>query len=142
DEIDLYIEGDRATADGPQLVALAPAEIGGSQFAHWTGTPPQGTAIDVRLAPPGGQSNLTVIVLVGLMSLILVVVSVWLVRRPREARPSTGANQLIESLAQLDARYHGRQSEIAADEWERYQRDRAELKRRVVRALAQGGRPR
>ena len=142
DEVDLYIEGDGATADGPQLAAVAPEEIAGSRFARWTGTSPPGTSIDVRLAPPRRQSNLLIIVLVGMMSLILAVVSVWLIRRPVQARAGVGADQLIESLAQLDARYHGRQGEVAADEWERYQRERAELKRRVVRALAQEGRHR
>jgi hypothetical protein len=142
DEVDLYIEGDGATADGPQLVAVAPEEIGGSQFARWSGTPPQGTSIDVRLSPPGRKTILPIIVLVGMMSLTLAVASVWLIRRPREARASADADQFIESLAQLDARYHGRQGEVAADEWKRYQRERAELKRLVVRALAQEGRPR
>ena len=142
DEVDLYIEGDGATAGGPQLVAVAPEEIGGSQFAHWTGTPPPGTSIDIRLAPPRRNSSLPIIVLVGMMSLALVVASVWLIRRPREVPASSGAEQLVESLAQLDARYHGRQGEVAADEWKRYQRERGELKRRVVRALAQEGRPR
>jgi hypothetical protein len=142
DGVDLYIEGEGATADGPQLVAVAPAEIGGSQFAHWTGTPPPGASIDVRLSPPGRNTNLPIIALVGMMSLTLAVASVWLIRRPREPRASAGADQLIESLAQLDASYHGRQGEVAAEEWERYQRERADLKRRVVRALAQEGRPR
>ena len=142
DEVDLYIEGDGATADGPQLAAVAPEDIAGSRFAHWTGTSPPGTSIDVQLASPRRQSNLLVIVLVGLMSLTLAVVSGWLIRRPVEARASVGGDQLIESLAQLDARYHGRQGEVAADEWERYQHERVELKRRVVRALAQEGRHR
>jgi hypothetical protein len=142
DEVNLYVEGDGATAEGPQLVAAAPAEVGESLYAHWTGTPPPGTSIDVRLPAPGRKTTLPIIVLVGMMSLTLVVASVWLIRRPREARASAGTDQLIESLAQLDARYHGRQGEVAVDEWERYQRERAELKHRVVRALAQEGRPR
>jgi hypothetical protein len=65
-----------------------------------------------------------------------------LLRRPREARrtlsPDVSPDALLEAIAALDARYQGREAHTPADEWSRYETERAELKARLERALASG----
>ncbi len=61
----------------------------------------------------------------------------WRVAARRVARPQPAApDQLIETLAELDARYAGRESEVPADEWSRYREERARLKAALETALA------
>jgi hypothetical protein len=43
---------------------------------------------------------------------------------------------LLEALAELDARYAGREAEIPAEEWSGYQDRRARLKTELAAALA------
>ena len=56
-------------------------------------------------------------------------------RRAMPASPVT-ADGLIEALARLDARYQGRQPEVSAEEWSRYQETREKLKADLAARLA------
>jgi hypothetical protein len=47
---------------------------------------------------------------------------------------------LVDSLARLDARYAGRESDVPAEEWATYVAERARLKRELEAHLAGGGR--
>jgi hypothetical protein len=44
----------------------------------------------------------------------------------------------LDAVAALDATYAGRQSEVGAEEWTRYQEERARLKAVLEEALARG----
>jgi hypothetical protein len=48
----------------------------------------------------------------------------------------TPADDLVGAIAALDARYLGREGEVPAEEWQRYQSERARLKQRAE--LARG----
>jgi hypothetical protein len=50
--------------------------------------------------------------------------------------PAATADGLLTRVATLDAHYGGRESVIPADEWRRYQEERARLKAELSAALA------
>jgi len=142
DEMDLFIEGSGATATGPGLSAVAPETIAGSQFSHWTGAVPPGSAIQVRLAPEGRESSALIVALVSVMVLILTAAGFRLLRRPALApQPETSA-ELVDRLARMDAAHDSRREDVDRDVLERYQRQREQLKREITAALARERRPR
>ena len=55
---------------------------------------------------------------------------------PRVTTPAPGT--LLDALAELDAQYAGRESEVAPEEWQQYQEERARLKASLEAALAAG----
>jgi hypothetical protein len=61
-------------------------------------------------------------------------------RRPAPALlPADRVSRLVEEIASLDATYAGRQGEVTADEWARYQADRTRLRHELDAALAARG---
>ena len=52
--------------------------------------------------------------------------------------PRRRATRLLDAIAALDARYAGRESETASEEWAAYETERAALKARLEHALASG----
>lgn len=142
DVTDLYIEGSGATATGPGLSAVAPEEMGGSQFSHWTGTMPEGSAVEVRLARQGQESYALIVALVSVMVLILAAAAYRLLRRPAPAPRAATSAELIDRLARLDAAKDARRGDADRDALKRYQREREQLKQEIAAALARERRPR
>jgi hypothetical protein len=142
DETDLYIEGSGATATGPGLSAVAPEAIGGSQFSHWTGAMPEGSAVQVRLAPQGQDSRALIVALVSGMILILAAAAFRLMRRPAALPDASTSAELIDRLARMDTAHGSRTAAPDRDVVERYQREREQLKREIAAALARERRPR
>jgi 5-enolpyruvylshikimate-3-phosphate synthase len=60
--------------------------------------------------------------------------------RGRPSAPVRPAEPLLDQLARLDAQYRGREGELPADEWSRYQAERQRLKEELSGQLA-GKRP-
>jgi putative hemolysin len=80
-------------------------------------------------------------VLIGGLAAGLALVAVRALRRPavsagRVAPAGPDADLLLERIAQLDARYAGREAATDPAEWNRYRAERAELKARLEAVLA------
>jgi hypothetical protein len=129
--------GTRVT--GP--VAMADSQqIQGRSFRRWSGEPAAAGIITITLPEAPGAGQRWLAPLVGLLALALGAASWWGLRRraPVPASPgaSLDASSLLETLAELDARYAGREAETPAEEWSAYQERRARLKAELAIALA------
>ncbi|MBA3258785.1 MAG: carboxypeptidase regulatory-like domain-containing protein [Gemmatimonadales bacterium] len=141
--VNVLLEEPGATARADGLTLADTQVIGGRNFRRWTGQLAAGTVIDVRLPSTAG----TPLDLLGALVAAVVVglaVATWqiLARRPIPAAASPDSafpGPLLDRIAALDARYLGRETEVEATEWSRYQADRARLKAELEAMLAARG---
>jgi hypothetical protein len=136
--VNVLVEETGTTVSGPLAVADS-QEIQGRSFRRWSGVPAGRGIVSITLpgAPGAGQGWLAP--LVGLLALGLGGAAWWALRRPSERAPRSTVldpSALLEALAELDARYAGREAEIPAEEWSGYQDRRARLKTELAAALA------
>ncbi|MBK7348860.1 MAG: hypothetical protein IPI92_03230 [Gemmatimonadetes bacterium] len=129
----LLLEERGRTVTGGGLAAVDSQAIEGRTFQRWTGEPGPDSRIVIDF--PGGGTRWLLPLLVGSVALALLAVLTRVLRRP-VAPASSGPSPLLDQLARLDARYAGRQAEVPAAEWERYQSDRAALKAALESELA------
>jgi hypothetical protein len=100
---------------------------------------------------PGGArrtARLLLAALVTLSAAALVALGWALLRRRTPAPPvatddeapavGSPAAAALDAVAELDAKYAGRESEVPAEEWARYRMERARLKAALEDALARG----
>jgi hypothetical protein len=135
--VNLLVEDAGATVRGPVAVADS-QEIQGRSFRRWSGVPAARGAVTITLPGPPGAGQGWLAPLVGLLALGLGLAAWWALRRPAKAAgeaPPPDPSILVETLAQLDARYAGREGEVPAAEWATYQDRRARLKRELAAAL-------
>jgi len=80
------------------------------------------------------------LLMVAILALGLGTAAWWALRRRSSApAPAPGPidpSQLLDALAELDARYAGREADTPPDEWSAYQERRASLKAQLASALA------
>jgi hypothetical protein len=136
--INLLVEEPGATVRGPLAVADS-QQIQGRSFRRWSGVPAARGSITVRLPGPPGGSQRWLAPLVGAVALGLAAATWWALRRPARATvrpPALDPSGLLEALAELDARYAGREAEVPPTEWSAYQDRRARLKTELAAALA------
>ena len=141
DFVNVLVADPRARVTGG---ALAPADtevIQGRTYRRWMGAVPAGATVRITLGRPFGTPGWLLALLVGGLGVGLVLAALHFLRRRPKAAGSPPAraldpDTLIERLAQLDARYAGREGDTAPAEWARYQTERAELKSRLSAALA------
>ena len=137
--VNVLVEETGATVRGPLAVADS-QEIQGRSFRRWSGVPAGPGTVSITLPGTPGAGQGWLAPLVGLLALGLGATTWWALRRPRErtASPSMveDPSVLLEALAELDARYAGREGETSAEEWSAYQDRRARLKSELARALA------
>ena len=143
--LNVLVEENGARVSGGTLALADSQVIEGRAFHRWTG--------DV---PPGGSVHLTlpalprtpVAVLAGLVAAVglALALAAWRILRRGPARPVPAPppdpDPVLEAIAALDARYAGKESETPAEEWQRYQAERARLKAELAASLAMrsGGR--
>jgi hypothetical protein len=135
-QVNLLIEGPVGGVSGAPLALADSQLIERRVFQRWTGTVPAGAVIRVALV---GSRKTPVAVLGGLvagLALALLLAGWRLVARSRPRPESPLPDGLLASIASLDVRYLGRESEIPADEWESYQAERARLKAQLEASLA------
>ena len=129
--------GTRVT--GPVAIADS-QEIQGRSFRRWSGEPAAAGTITITLPQPPGAGQRWLAPLVGLLALGLGAATWWALRRrapaPVPAGGSPDASSLLDTLAELDARYAGREADTAPDEWSAYQERRARLKAELAAVLA------
>lgn len=126
-------EFDRRVA-GSGITKADSQRIEGRVFQQWTGPAAPGSVITIDF--PGGSSRWLLPLLVGAVGVALLVTAILAVRRRPATGGGTGAPDLIEQIARLDARYQGREPEMPAAEWAAYQGERARLKQALATELA------
>jgi hypothetical protein len=122
------------------FTAVDSQQVEGRMYRRWTGSFAGPGTVEVRFANPAGSNAL--VPLVALLAMTLGVLAAFVLRRRRPApalSPADRVSRLVEQIASLDATYTGRQSAVAADEWDRYQADRARLRHELDAALAARG---
>lgn len=134
--MNVLVEESAAKVSGGTLTLADSQLIEGRWFHRWSGRGARESSVHLTLPRIGRAPRLLLAGLVAfvVLSLGLAAWQVAAARTPR-GRPAS-PDQLIETLAELDARYAGRESDVSVDEWSRYQEERATLKVALEAALA------
>ncbi|HEU4698008.1 MAG TPA: carboxypeptidase-like regulatory domain-containing protein [Gemmatimonadales bacterium] len=155
DMLNLLLEEPAATAEAPGLARADTAVIEGRTFRRWTGKLAAGATLRLTLPSARRAPAWTLAALVTGFATLLAFGAWFLARRRREGEGAPAgvapapalvppaeadAGSLLDALAALDARYRGQEGEVAAEEWARYETERARLKARLQAALAGGSR--
>ena len=134
--LNLLIEGPVLQVSGAALALADSQLIEGRRFQRWTGTVSPGAVIHVVFA---GSRRPPVAVLAGLvggLAFALALAGWRLVARSRSRPEPPQPDGLLASIASLDLRYLGRESEVPLEEWESYRAERARLKAELKASLA------
>lgn len=146
--LEVLLEEPRAEVEGARLAEVAPATIDGRTFRRFLAQDVPASEI-VRFAapPPVAQNQAAMRVLAVVVALAMVgALAAWFVRgrtlasTPHPAPAPSTQEHLIAELAALDARFE-REKPTSPDARAAYERDRAQLKDRVARALAEEKKP-
>jgi hypothetical protein len=135
-QVNLLIEGPVGGVSGAPLALADSQLIEGRMFQRWSGTVSPGAVIRVALT---GSRRTPVALLAGLvagLALALLLAGWRLVARSRARPESPLPEGLLASIASLDVRYLGRESEVPVNEWETYRAERARLKAELDASLA------
>lgn len=137
---------------GLQLVAALPAAgdqvIDTRTYQRWMGAWPADSTLVIAATGVTFSQRTALGALVGAL-VVALGGGLWWIRRRRSgavaaagtsAVPARSSDTLLEALARLDARYDQGQGKVSAQEWKRYEGERARLKAELERALASGGR--
>lgn len=141
--VNLLVEERDGRVSGGTLALADSQVIEGRSFRRYAGDVPAGGRVVLAVGAAGAAAvtRLALPVLVGAVAVMLAAAAWRLIRRPSRQVPAPLPERLLDAIATLDARYGGRESETADDEWGRYAAERARLKAELERALAAGGRP-
>jgi hypothetical protein len=129
----LLEEFDR-TVKGGGIIRADSQVIEGRHFLQWAG-PVAGASVVTIDFPGAGLRGWLLPILVGAVALVLGLVALKTLGR-RPATAGAGFGSPLDQLARLDARYAGREGQVPAEEWTRYQAERARLKAEVSSQLA------
>jgi hypothetical protein len=135
--LNLLLEEFDARVAAPGLTRADSQTIEGRRFLRWSGAGIVGSAVTVRFTP--GFGALVLPILVGAIGLALVVGVWWWSRRAPSHAAAPAPEALLDAIARLDAKYLGRQQDVSAAEWQKYEADRARLKAEAGRRLAGSG---
>ena len=120
-------------------LALADSQvIEGRSFQRWTGVVPASGDIRLVLPGTGAAPPWLLASLVAGLGVALAVSGWYLVARSVGSRTQMRPDDLLDTIAALDAKYLGRESETPAQEWSSYQHARARLKAQLESSLAAG----
>jgi hypothetical protein len=111
----------------------------GRSFRRWTGLVPTGGSLRVALPGRERAPKWVLAALVAAVGLVLAAAAWYFLAGQRNPRVAS-SSELLDAVAALDARYLGRESETSAEEWQRYQTERARLKAQFETSLAAEGR--
>jgi len=130
----LLEEFDRKVTGGG-IIQADSQRIEGHSFRQWAGPVAAGGAIEIDFPGPGLSAWLLP-GLVGAVALVLAIVALKALGRGPAGSTAGATGTPLDRLARLDARYAGREGTVPAEEWERYQSERARLKEEVSARLA------
>ena len=148
--LEVLLAEPHANVEGARLREVPPAQIEGRMFRRFLAQSAAANAV-VRIdAPsPTGQNRWPMRVLAIVVALALLGGLVaWFAKRRTVSRRSvpeaiaapSSVDDLIRELATLDSRFE-RETDASVDRRDAYQRERAELKERIARALAASKEP-
>jgi hypothetical protein len=122
-----------AAVDGGDMMAVDSQIIEGESFHRWVGAPHAGD--EIRVSFGGVSGKVPGWVLPGLVGLAGAGLLLAVFRfRPRKAAASL--ESLTDQIAELEARYAGRESEVSPEEWARYRSELDQLRARLTSHLA------
>jgi hypothetical protein len=117
-------------------LALADSQIiQGRAFRRWTGKVPAGGTLRVALPGVRRTPQLVVALLVSVVVAVLGAAG-WYHLRRRAPTARVSPEELVDTIATLDARYLDREGEVPSAEWSFYQAERARLKGLLEASLA------
>jgi hypothetical protein len=123
----------QARIDGGDMAAVDSQLIEGESFHRWVGAPHAGDEIRVNFGGTGGK--VPGWLLPGMVGLAGAGLLLALFRvRPRKATASL--ETLTDRIAELEARYGGREGEVSPEEWTRYQGELTQLRAELSAHLA------
>ncbi|HEV7365744.1 MAG TPA: hypothetical protein VGN76_07850 [Gemmatimonadales bacterium] len=134
-KINVLVEETGAGVSGAGMAFADSQVIQGRSFRRWTGVTPAPGVIRISLPGTPRTARWLLVALVSALGATLLVAGWCLVARaggPANVLPS----RLLDAIAALDARYLGRQEEIASSEWDLYLGERARLKAELEASLA------
>jgi predicted DCC family thiol-disulfide oxidoreductase YuxK len=135
--LNVLTEETEAVVRGGTLVFADSQILQGRSFRRWTGTGPAGSLVRVVLPGRPRAPDWILAALVAAVAVALAAAGWRLATRRVTPRGST--DELLERVADLDARYQGREAEVSAEEWRQYQSERARLKGLLESSLAVRG---
>jgi hypothetical protein len=138
DSVQLFLEETSARVRAAALTAGPTQTLEQRAFRTWSGRGAADSDVEVAFSNPVLTPGQAMAGLVAVATLAFAVLAVLLVRRGRAA-PSVAPPSLADAIARLDLQYAGREGDVPAEEWRRYQENRARLRAELARALA--GRP-
>jgi hypothetical protein len=142
DLVNVLVADRGARVSGGGLVAADTELIQGRTYRRWMGPVPAGATVRIRLGGAGPAPRWVLPVLVTALAAGLLIAGLRVLqprRRPAVAPvsgPADDADTLLEGLAQLDARYAGREADTESAEWQWYQAQREKLKAELEAILA------
>lgn len=142
DSLDVLLEEvSGATVSGAGLVPVPPATLLGMELRRWQAVPPTGPWAEARFDTTRTSQRTALVALVVVLVAATVAGAVVAFRRRVRAamRATAPAQDPIDAIARLDARYAGRRTEVGEEAWAEYQRERARLKAAAEAALAARG---
>ncbi|MGH7499535.1 MAG: hypothetical protein ACREL3_11875 [Gemmatimonadales bacterium] len=134
--LNVLVEEGSARVTGGTMALADSQLIEGRWFHRWSGRVDSGRTVRLTLPRPGRTSRYLLAGLVGVLGVVLALAAWRLSARKTPPAQTPPPGGLIDALAELDARYAGREGEVAADEWGRYLLERSRLKSALESALA------
>jgi hypothetical protein len=129
----VLVQDHGARVDGAEMMAADSQLIEGENFYRWVGAPHPGEIVTVSFGRQGRVVPAWLLpVMVGLVGAGLLVAVFRL--RPRKVVASL--ESLTDRIAALEATYAGREQEIDAEEWRRYNQERDRLRAELTAHLA------
>ena len=142
DSVVMLLEEPTALVVTPGFAARDSQVIEARTYRRWVGSMRAAGTVDVTFDVPGEGGKEATLALAGLLAAGLLTGGVVLLRRrsgtsqPVALPVARDAAGLIDALARLDARFAGRETEVGAEAWSQYVRQRAELKAALAAAMA------
>jgi hypothetical protein len=133
--VNVLAEEKGVRVSGGTLAVSDSQVLQGRSFRRWTGLVPAGVSLLVSLPGQARAPKWVLAALVAAVMLVLAGAGRYVLARQAGSRPAS-PNELLNAVAALDARYLGREPETTAEEWHRYQADRARLKAQLETSLA------
>jgi hypothetical protein len=129
----VLVQDPDARVEGAEMMATDSQVIEGEQFFRWVGAPHPGEVLTVSF---GGSGRATPgWLLPGMVGLAAAGLLLALVRR-RPRRATAVLETLTDRIAELEAKYAGREREVPPEEWAAYLEQRARLRAELAGHLA------
>lgn len=144
DSVFVMVEERGARVASGGFAAADSQMLDGRPFQRWAGTHRAAGDLEITLPTALLSSRQLLAVLVGTAGVVFALLAWFVARRRKAAVPSAAPAGpdpafLADAIARLDARYQGRETDTPADEWTRYQAERARLLGLLSSALATRG---